>query len=108
MNFTEEQIKDTIARRDNIEKASFIKRFDDLTPEAKAVEKMKKKLGLGDWAVGGTNVIYAYNPEQYEREREQRLTMGFEDFSQGQVVLEEGAEGAEGGYDNQQMGEDDY
>jgi hypothetical protein len=108
MNFTEEQIKDMIARRDNIEKASFIKRFDDLTPEAKAVEKMKKKLGLGDWAVGGTNVIYAYNPEQYEREREQRVTMGFEDFSQGQVVLEEGAEGAEGGYDNQQMGEDDY
>jgi len=108
MNFTEEQIKDMISRRDNIEKASFIKRFDDLTPEAKAVEKMKKKLGLGDWAVGGTNVIYAYNPEQYEREREQRLTMGFEDFSQGQVVLEEGAEGAEGGYDNQQMGEDDY
>ena len=106
-NFTEEQIREMITRRDTIEKMSFIKRFDDLTPEAKAVEKMKKKLGLGDWAVGGTNVIYAYNPEQYEREREQRTAMGFEDFSAGQVDIE--GEGiGEGGYDNDQIVEDDY
>ena len=104
-NFTEEQIREMITKRDTIEKMSFIKRFDDLTPEAKAVEKMKKKLGLGDWAVGGTNVIYAYNPEQYERERQQRTAMGFEDFKEGDVVLE--GEGGEG-YDNEQVGEDDY
>ena len=66
---------------------------------------MKKKLGLGDWAVGGTNVIYAYNPEQYERERGQREAMGFQDFTAGELVLEEGQEG---GYDNEQLGEDDY
>jgi hypothetical protein len=106
-NFTEEQIREMITRRDTIEKMSFIKRFDDLTPEGKAVEKMKKKLGLGDWAVGGTNVIYAYNPEQYERERGQRTAMGFEDFTAGQVVLEEEA-GGEGGYDNDQIAEEDY
>jgi len=106
-NFTEEQIREMITRRDTIEKMSFIKRFDDLTPEAKAVEKMKKKLGLGDWAVGGTNVIYAYNPDQYEREREQRTAMGFQDFTAGQVdMLEEG--GGDGGYDNDQMAEEDY
>jgi hypothetical protein len=112
-NFTDEQIREMITRRDTIEKMSFIKRFDDLTPEAKAVEKMKKKLGLGDWAVGGTNVIYAYNPEQYERERGQRTAMGFEDFSAGQVDLEGGQEngqegGQEDGYDNDQMAEEDY
>jgi hypothetical protein len=104
-NFTEEQIREMITKRDTIEKMSFIKRFDDLTPEAKAIEKMKKKLGLGDWAVGGTNVIYAYNPEQYERERGQREAMGFQDFTAGELVLEEGQEG---GYDNEQLGEDDY
>ena len=108
-NFSDEQIREMITRRDTIEKMSFIKRFDDLTPEAKAVEKMKKKLGLGDWAVGGTNVIYAYNPEQYERERGQRTAMGFEDFTAGQVLVEGGDEaGAEGGYDNDQMAEEDY
>jgi hypothetical protein len=70
---------------------------------------MKKKLGLGDWAVGGTNVIYAYNPEQYERERGQRTAMGFEDFTAGQVLLEGTNEiGDEGGYDNDQMAEEDY
>ena len=103
--FSDDQIREMITKRDTIEKMSFIKRFDDLTPEAKAVEKMKKKLGLGDWAVGGTNVIYAYNPEQYERERTQREAMGFQDFTAGEVIYEEGAEG---GYDNEQMAEDDY
>jgi hypothetical protein len=100
MNFTDEQIKEMITKRDTIEKMSFIKRFDDLTPEAKAVEKMKKNLGLGEWAVGGTNVIYAYNPEQYERERGQREAMGFEDFTAGNVEVD--------GYDNAQMAEEDY
>lgn len=112
LNFTEEQIRDMINRRIETEKNVFINRFERLTPEEKAVEKMKKKLGLGEWAVSGTKAIYAYDPEQYERERLQRLEMGFQDFlPAGAIQLPEGDEatgyGGDGGYDNEQTREDD-
>lgn len=109
LNFTGEQIRDLINRRDDIEKTSFIGRFHRLTPEEKQMELRKKKLGLGDWAVGGTKAIYAYDPEQYERERQQRIDMGFQDFMPGAGGA--GAAGAgptlEDGYDVAQIGEDD-
>jgi len=61
---------------------------------------MFKKLGIGEYAVGGTKAIYAYNEEQYDRERIQRNEMGF-------TEMVEGGEG-DGGYDNAQVQEDDY
>jgi hypothetical protein len=108
LNFTAEQIKEMIARRDQLEKNTYIKKYDNLTPEEKAVAKMNKKLGLKEWAVGGTKAIYAYDPEQYERERVQRLEMGFTDFMPVGDVRIAGDTGAEGGYDNAQMAEEDY
>jgi len=107
LNYTAEQIQEMINRRDDLEKSSFIRRFENLTPEEKAVAKMNKKLGLKEWAVGGTKAIYAYDPEQYERERMQRLDMGFQDFTPGADIVMM-AEGGEDGYDNAQMAEDDY
>jgi len=57
-------------------------------------------------------VIIAYNPEQYEREREQRLVMGFTDLIQPGGVIEQDAppamEQQEDGYENAQIQEDDY
>ena len=38
------------------------------------------QLGLGDWAVGGTKGIYAYDPERYDVERDQRAQAGIIDF----------------------------
>jgi hypothetical protein len=111
LNYTEDQIREMINRRDELEKNAFIRRFENLTPEEKAVAKMNKKLGLKEWAVGGTKAIYAYDPEQYERERMQRLDMGFQDFLPAGVVLEGDYPGApvlEDGYENSQMREDDY
>jgi hypothetical protein len=106
LNFTQEQIREMINRRTEIESKSFIGRFDRLTPEEKAAELMKKRLGLGEWAVGGTKAIYAYDAEQYERERIQRIDMGFKDFMPEGVTVPEGGE--QDGYDNQQIVEDDY
>jgi len=51
-----------------------------MSKEEKSLELVKKKLGLGDWAVGGTKAIYQYNAEQYEKDRNQRIEMGFTDF----------------------------
>lgn len=106
LNFNEEQIREMISRRDEIEKKSFISRFERLTPEEKASMKMNKKLGLKEWSVGGTKKIYAYDPEQYETERLQRLEMGFQEFIPGAINIE--GEGGEDGYDNAQIAEDDY
>lgn len=104
LKFTEEAIKDMIARRDEIEKNSFIRRFEGLTPQEKAMAKRIKQLGLKEWAIGGTNAIQKYDSDQYEVERAQRAEMGFVE-----LFGAEGADlGAEGGYDNAQIAEDDY
>ena len=104
LKFTDEAIKEMIARRDEIEKNSFIRRFEGLTPQEKAMMKRIKQLGLKEWAIGGTNAIQKYDSDQYEVERAQRAEMGFVEFFGA-----EGADlGAEGGYDNAQIAEDDY
>ena len=64
------------------EKMLIISMFDRKSKEEKALELIKKKLGIGAWAVGGTNAIYLYNAQQYERDRIQRAEMGLNDFSQ--------------------------
>jgi hypothetical protein len=104
LKFTDEAIKEMIARRDEIEKNSFIRRFEGLTPQEKAMMKRIKQLGLKEWSIGGTNAIQKYDSDQYEVERAQRAEMGFvEQFGPDGVDL-----GAEGGYDNTQIAEDDY
>ena len=98
MNFTDEQIRQRIIERETKEKMLFINRFDVLTPEARKLELMIKRIGLNEWAVGGTKAIYQYDADQYMIERNERISMGFG----------EGGEGGEGGYDNSQMAPEDY
>jgi hypothetical protein len=94
--------------RAEAEKVSMINRLAKMTPEEKKVELMKKRLGLGDWAVGGTKAIYQYDPEQYERERAQRSEMGLAEFGGVPGGADDYGGGGEGGYDNDQMAADDY
>jgi hypothetical protein len=75
---------------------------------------------LGEWAVGGTKAIFSLDPDQYEREREQRIEMGLGDFvtdanalANARALLADdayggGGEGAEGGYTVDQMAADDF
>jgi hypothetical protein len=108
-----------IARRVEAEKMTFINKLDRMSPEEKKVELMKKRQGLGDWAEGVTKAIFSLDPDQYERERVQRIEMGVGDFVAGDGVAAAaaaindenfggGGAGAEGGYDNAQMEADDY
>lgn len=102
LNFTQDELRSMIARRDEVEKMRIISKFDRMTPEEKAAELINKRLGLGTWAIGGTDAVYKYNSAQYERERIERGEM---------VGLVDGVAadtGAEEGYSNEQMGEDDY
>ena len=101
LNFTGEEIRNMIARRDEVEKMRIISKLDRMSPEEKAAELINKRLGLGDWAIGGSKAIREHNEQQYERERRERGEM---------VGLVEGAPAADEteGYDNAQTGDDDY
>ena len=118
--FTEDEIRNLIAQRVDAEKMTFINDLDKMSPEEKKSELMMKRLGLGKWSIGGTKAITTLDPEQLEREQAKRIEMGFGDFitdeataTYAQALLHEddyggGGAGAEGGYDNEQMGSDDY
>jgi hypothetical protein len=122
LSFNDEELKQMIAIRNEKERANVIAEFDKLTDEERAIELMNKNLGLGKWAVGGTKLIYAYDKDYYDLEREKRLAAGIFDVP----GLGIGAEGLEpeydtmgfqvtsdaeyesgGGYDFTQTGEDD-
>jgi hypothetical protein len=52
----------------------------DIDAGERAVELMNKRLGLGKWAVGGTKLIYAYDKDYYDLERQKREAAGIIDF----------------------------
>lgn len=120
LTFTEDEIRNLIAQRVDAEKMTFINDLDKMSPEEKKSELMMKRLGLGKWSIGGTKAITTLDPDQLEREQVKRIEMGFGDFitdpataAHAQALLHEddfggGGAGAEGGYDNEQMGSDDY
>lgn len=118
LKYSEEEITRAIAKRNEMENKYFIKRLE-LPPEEKKMAMRIKRLGLKEWAAGSANV-YSLNPEQYERDREQRLAMGIVDFG-GDTRLSEamqrvqmaeqyggGGFGAEGGYTVMQEAADDF
>ncbi len=81
LNYTDEQIRDMMAKRDELEKAKIIRDLDQMSAERKRVEMINKKLGLGPkWSIGGTDVVRLYNPEQYERERQEMEAAGIVRF----------------------------
>jgi hypothetical protein len=54
--------------------------MNDMSRAGKDIEKIKIKLGIGEYAVGGTKAIYAYDQERYDIEREERAQAGIIDF----------------------------
>jgi hypothetical protein len=106
---TEDEIRLALAKRNEKEKILFINKLDSMTPEEKRSELLNKRLGLGDWARGGSKGIYAFDPEQYDFERDQRIQMGIfdpKDMAFQQREMQEMA--MDSGYDNQQINEEDY
>ena len=127
LTFNDKQLKELIAIRNEKERVNVIKEFDKLTDEERAVELMNKRLGIdgiNKWSVGGTSLIYAYDKDYYDMEREKRNAAGIIDFPgigpdqvvplNGRQVDESGFpvftdanfEG-EGGYDHNQDNSDD-
>jgi len=103
LNYTDEQIKTTIDRITEQEKVAFIKRFENKNPQEKAMEKMFRDLGLGEWAVGGTDAIRKLKDTQYLKEQQIRQEMGFQEL----IIQPVANLGDEAGYDHEQVAEDD-
>jgi hypothetical protein len=83
ISFNDQQIKELIAIRNEKERVNVIKEFDKLTDEERAVELINKRLGIdgiNKWSVGGTKLIYAYDKDYYDLERQKREAAGIIDF----------------------------
>jgi hypothetical protein len=115
---TEEEIRFRLEQRVEQEKQVFIGKMDRMTRDERKVELMLKGLGMGDWAAGGSKAIRQYDEDRYEVERAERAAAGITDYDQGAGVegrpvdmfgMDFGADyDAGGGYDHDEMGEDDY
>jgi hypothetical protein len=92
-----------------------------MSRDERKVELVLKGLGMGKWAAGGTKAIRQYDEDRYEVERAERAAAGISDYdaqnveaaNQGRPMdmfgLDFGAEyDADGGYDHEQIAEDDY
>jgi hypothetical protein len=86
---SKEEIEAELNDRSAKENAMFIKKFDMLDIDARRTELIKKKLKIGDWAVGNLTNMAKYNADFFEFERDQRAQMGVPEF--------EAAVGMEGG-----------
>ena len=80
LSFNDQEIKELIAIRNEKERVNVVAEFNKLTDEERAVELMNKRLGIGKWAVGGTKLIYAYDKDYYDLERQKREAAGLMDF----------------------------
>jgi hypothetical protein len=80
LSYNDQELKELIAIRNEKERVNVIAEFDKLTDEERAVELINKKLGIGKWAVGGSKLIYAYDKDYYDLERQKREAAGIIDF----------------------------
>ena len=74
LSYSSELIKDKIAKADEKERDGVINDIDKLSDDDKKLELIRKNLGLGRWAIGGTKLIYSYDADQYDKERELRMS----------------------------------
>jgi hypothetical protein len=106
ITYNEQELKNKIAIREEKERVNIISEFNTLSDEERAMELTNKRLGLGKWSVGGTKLIYAYDKEYHDQEREKRIRAGImeDDMDDGVEMFGEEEEG----YDNNQHADDDY
>ena len=120
---TEQEIRIRLEQRAEAEKQKFIGRLDAMNRDERRVALVNKTLGLGEWAVGGTKAIRQYDPDRYEAERAERAQAGLTDYvdigaantadGEGRAFdmfgfVSDAANEGDGGYDNEQVAEDDF
>jgi hypothetical protein len=112
-------VKQRIEETREREKQRFISDMNRMSEEERKLEIMKKKLGIGRWAIGGTKITFAYDKDNFEKQRElfapnyAALRAGG-DLGDATAVFNttgyadaEGVYEAQNGYDVNQYAEDD-
>jgi hypothetical protein len=100
---TAKQIQEALLARQELERAEFIRRFDVLDRDMRKVELIKKRLKIGDWAVGTMKNLFQYDADFFEFERGQRAAMGLPEFA-GDITGGSGAEARENPYGFMEFG----
>lgn len=119
---SEEEIRISLEKRAEKEKQVYLSKLEGMSKESRQVERVLMGFGMGDWAVGGSKAIRQYDADRYEAERAERAAAGIMDYPGlaeanaadnahtydmfGEVYNDAGA--GDGGYDHDQMAEDDY
>jgi hypothetical protein len=103
LSYDDKEIKNMIAIRAEKERVNVLDEFNKMSDEERKIKRMNMQYGIGEWAVGGTKVIYSYDKEYFDLEQQKRMAAGINDFP-GQE--DEGME-ADNSYDHNQYGEDD-
>lgn len=118
--YNPQEVRQRIEAAKEAEKQRFISDLDRLTEDERRVELMKKRYGIGRWAIGGTKLVWQYDKDQWDKNREelQRNYTAAVGAAEGQLPMPVGAQfdadgvpidpDAEDGYDlNQHAGEDE-
>jgi hypothetical protein len=63
-------VKQRIEETREREKQRFISDMNRMSEEERKLEIMKKKLGIGRWSIGGTKITFAYDKDNFEKQRE--------------------------------------
>jgi hypothetical protein len=120
LSYNPQEVRQRIEAAKEAEKQRFISDLDRLTEDERRVELMKKRYGIGRWAIGGTKLVWQYDRDQWDKNREelQRNYAGAVGAAEGMLPIPAGPQfDADGfpvdpaageGYDvNQHAGEDE-
>lgn len=68
------QVREEIAKAKEREKQGIVRRrFDSKDSALRQIEIIKKRLGTGDWAIGGTKLVYSYDADQWDKNRVENI-----------------------------------
>ncbi len=70
LSYDPDKVRRMIEDSKEAEKQRFISDLDNLSEEERRIELQKKRLGIGRWAIGGTKLVWQYDPDQWDKNRE--------------------------------------
>ena len=79
--FNEDLIRNRLESRNEKERTGIIQEMNKMDEDVRKIEVMKKRLGIGKWAVGGTKLIRVYDKDYFDLEDSKRTAAGIIDVS---------------------------
>jgi len=83
VDFSYKNIKERVNRSKEKEKRGIIRRLGNMAIDERRVENMMKNYRLGRWNVGQQKGLVQYDPDTYDRERQELFAEITEDFDSG-------------------------